>query len=283
MSVILSEDNAEILNSYFRSETPDEEDHEDFASVDNPRTPSYNGTETSPSWGDVDKSLQGYKKALGYGDADWTDWNDAPSDFRKKAAATSFAGDAGADTFDKGVYYPAVNPNSGKLNSGGVLAAERYAKQNGHTQIANKARSLYDKEFGENEDNKEHDMTEEIQEYQAKIKEYEEKLSEYDQRMYELQKQSVQTDLVHKLGDENAAWLMKFYDNLSPEQLSEISDKILEFHGIINELGKAQGTDTGSEESKKEPSYDEVKKFAEDNNLSFTEANKQLYIKYQAQ
>ncbi len=82
-------------------------------------------------------------------------------------------------------------------------------------------------------------MTEEIQEYQAKIKEYEEKLSEYDQRMYELQKQSVQTDLVHKLGDENAAWLMKFYDNLSPEQLSEISDKILEFHGIINELGKA--------------------------------------------
>lgn len=287
VSVILSKDSAEILNSYFRSETPDEDheenEHEDFTSVDNPRTPSYNGTETSPSWGDVDKSLQGYKKALGYGDADWTDWNDAPSDFRKKAAATSFAGDAGADTFDKGVYYPAVNPNSGKLNSGGVLAAERYAKQNGHTQIANKARSLYDKEFGENEDNKEHDMTEEIQEYQAKIKEYEEKLSEYDQRMYELQKQSVQTDLTHKLGEENAAWVMKFYDNLSPEQLSEISNKILEFHGIINELGKAQGTDGGSDEVKKEPTYDEVKKFAEDNNLTFTEANKQLYIKYQAQ
>jgi len=143
---------------------------------------------------------------------------------------------------------------------------------------------VYDKEFGENENEKEDYMSEEqVKEYEAQIQKYEEKLSEYDQRMYELQKQSVQTDLTHKLGDENAAWLMKFYDNLSPEQLSEISDKILEFHGIINELGKSQGTDSGSEESKKEPSYDEVKKFAEDNNLSFTEANKQLYIKYQAQ
>lgn len=276
VSVILSEDSAKIFNSYLRGEPP----HEDFTSVENPRTPSYNGTETSPSWGSVSKTFNAYKKALGYGDADWNDWSNAPSDFRKKAASTSFAGDAGADTFDKGVYYPAVNPKSGKLNKGGVLAAQRYAAQNNHTAVEQKADALYKKEF-ENNEKKEHNMTEEMEKLQNKLKEYEEKLSEYDQRMYELQKEKVKTDLSHKLGEENATWLMKFYDNLSQDQLSEISNKILEFHDTINKLGEAKGAGGGFEETPREPTVDEVRKYAADSGLSFGEANKQLTMQRQ--
>lgn len=284
VSVVLSDSSAEILNSYFRSETADEDNDnsEDFASLDNPRTPTYNETETSPSWGDVDKSFQGYKKAFGYGDADWNDWNDAPSDFRKKAAATSFAGDANAETFDKGVYYPAVNPSTKNLNKDGVLAAERYAKQNGHTKVANKARSLYDKEFGEKEQ-KEHDMSEEIQDYQNKLKEYEQKLAEYDQRFEQMQRDKTQTELSQKLGEENVAFVMKFYDKLSPEELHEVADKIKQLHDIVNELGQSKGSESGGgDDTQKEPAFAEIQKYAQDHGLSFMDATKEIYKQRQS-
>lgn len=239
--------------------------------LSSPRTPSYKGIETK-SWGSVKKSFKAYKVAYG---EEGEQWDDTSQEFKNWAAKTSLVGDPEADTFDEGVSYPVVNPNTGKLNKGGLLAAERYAKQQDETAIADKARSLLDKEF-----KKENGMTEEeIKEMQNKLQNYEAKIEDYEKKVAELAAETVRKDLEAKIGKDDTDLLMKFNDKLDVDSINEIAEKFKSYQNTINELGAPKGESGNDGGANHEPSVEEVQKYAAENDVSYLEALKQLSVK----
>lgn len=235
-----------------------------------PRTPSYEGTETT-SWGSVDKSFESYKSAYG---EEAENWKDASAEFKKWAAETSLVGDPKAETFDEGVSYPVVNPQTEKLNKGGLLAAERYANKENETEIANKARSLLDKEF-----KKENSMTEqEIKEMQEKLQNYESQFKEYEQKLNKLSAEKTQQELENQVGKDVADFLMNFHDKLDNDEINKIAEKFKEYQKVVNELGAPRGED-GNDNRNQEPSIEEIQKYAKENNIGFLDALKHFNVK----
>lgn len=135
---------------------------------------------------------------------------------------------------------------------------------------------------------KEPDMSAELEakiaEIQKKVEEYEAKFSETSNEneslkanLLNLQKENFQKDLTSKVGEEDAGFLMKFYGSIPSENLEEIAGKFKNFQEIINDLGKAKGSDEVPSEQSKEPTVEDVKNYAKENGLSFVEANRILY------
>lgn len=272
LEVLLSDKEADMVERIFQE--TDSQEKMEFASLTNPRTPKYDGTEDSPPWGSIKKSLEAYKEAFGYGDADWHNWNEAPAEFRNKAASTSFAGDADADVFGEGVYYPAVNPKTMNLNRGGVLAAQKYAASEGHDAVANKADQLYKKIWGKE---KENSMSQE--DLEAKLKEYDEKFEQQKSELEVMRKDKIQTELSQKLSNEDIEWIMKFYDRLGETQLHEIADKVHQAQKTIDDLGKAQGSEDPPSEPQ-EPTFKEISEYAEKHGISHEQAMRDVYKQY---
>lgn len=120
------------------------------------RTPSYDGTETI-SWATVKKTFaayrDGYYRHTGATRPDEVPnrVQDAPVAMKRWIAARTLLGDAGADLESDLISYPVVNPNTNKLNAGAVRNASARGAQAGLTTVVNKARSLLDKEFRQEE------------------------------------------------------------------------------------------------------------------------------------
>ena len=149
------------------------------------------------------------------------------------------------------------------------------------------------KNFLKKEEPKETNMSDEkFTELENKLAEYEAKLAESDQKaeqyaeqlemskgqIEELRKIKVNSDFSSKIGDEDASFLMEFYGKLPTEDLEKIADKIASFQKAIKEIGEAKGSGDLTNPSK-EPTHDEVTKYAKENNISFVEANRILYKK----
>ena len=149
------------------------------------------------------------------------------------------------------------------------------------------------KNFLKKEEPKETNMSDEkFTELENKLKEYEAKLAESDQKaeqyaeqlemskgqIEELRKNRTNSDFSSKIGDEDASFLMEFYGKLPTEDLEKIADKIASFQKAIKEIGEAKGSGDLTNPSK-EPTHDEVTKYAKENNISFVEANRILYKK----
>lgn len=89
--------------------------------MDTARTPSYEGTETTP-WSDVSKSLSSVTSALGI-DVDSAE--DLSENEKTQIAELTLLGNAEADSWDALYSMPVVNHETGKLNEGaldGVLS-----------------------------------------------------------------------------------------------------------------------------------------------------------------
>lgn len=82
------------------------------------RTPEYDGTETQ-SWGDVSKDLTAWADAL---DIDASSVGEMTAEEKQTVAAHTLLGDAEADTWQELSYFPVVNPNTGNLNRGALMA-----------------------------------------------------------------------------------------------------------------------------------------------------------------
>jgi len=82
------------------------------------RTPTYDGTETS-SWGDVSKDLTDWADALGV-DADTV--ADMTAEQKQTVAEHTLLGDPDADSWQELSFFPVVNPNTGNLNRGALVA-----------------------------------------------------------------------------------------------------------------------------------------------------------------
>ena len=124
-----------------------------------------------------------------------------------------------------------------------------------------------------------------LKEYETKLEEttnkaetYASQLEEFKTKNEELHKIKVNSDFSGKIGDEDASFLMEFYGKLPTEDLEKIADKIASFQKAIKEIGEAKGSEDTTNPSK-EPTHDEVTKYAKENNISFVEANRILYKK----
>ena len=89
------------------------------------RKPSYSGTETT-SWASVNKSFGAYAKAYmkstgATGDAPGS-VKDAPAAMKEWIANKSLLGDASAETNRDLIFFPVVDPGTGKLNAGALRA-----------------------------------------------------------------------------------------------------------------------------------------------------------------
>lgn len=82
------------------------------------RTPTYDGTETQ-SWADVSKDLEAWADALGF-DAETV--ADMTAEQKEEVAEHTLLGDADADSWQELSFFPVVNPNTGNLNRGALMA-----------------------------------------------------------------------------------------------------------------------------------------------------------------
>ena len=121
------------------------------------RTPSFQGTE-STSWGNVTTSFSAYRDAY-YRSHNRPDEvpsrvQDAPSALKSWVASKTLLGDGGADNERDLIFFPVVNPRSGKLNEGALRAviSGRGAQANipatAKTSAQNRARALLREHFG---------------------------------------------------------------------------------------------------------------------------------------
>lgn len=83
------------------------------------RRPTFDGTETI-SWANVNRTFRAFARAAGASDADNVE--DLTSSQKRRISAHTLLGDAGADTFSDLVFFPVVNPGTGKLNAGALRA-----------------------------------------------------------------------------------------------------------------------------------------------------------------
>lgn len=127
------------------------------------RTPNYSGTETSPSWGEIDGLttlnawIDSYFEHSGDAPEERDDlaneWGELPQQARTWIANRSLLGDANADSWGEGLVLPVVNPNSDNLNLSGLRAARQRASQvSGITetlvnQVMNRTETLAEEEF----------------------------------------------------------------------------------------------------------------------------------------
>jgi hypothetical protein len=82
------------------------------------RTPTYDGTETQ-SWADVSKDLEAWADAL---DVDADTVGEMTADEKATVAEHTLLGDADAETWQELSFFPVVNPNTGDLNRGALMA-----------------------------------------------------------------------------------------------------------------------------------------------------------------
>lgn len=123
------------------------------------RTPTYNGTETT-TWADVPKTIEVfvsayYRERGGRPEDGPRRVRDLPSAAKRWIAGKTLLGDEGADTERDLLFFPVVNPRTGRLNAGALRAvlggrgarAEIPAAALRSAQA--RARALLDKEFGD--------------------------------------------------------------------------------------------------------------------------------------
>jgi len=122
------------------------------------RTPSFDGTE-SVSWANVTTSFSAYRDAYyrskdGRPDNIPTRVADAPSALRNWIASKTLLGEGGADNERDLIFFPVVNPRTGKLNEGALRAvisgrgAQARIPAEAKTSAQRKARNLLNKHFG---------------------------------------------------------------------------------------------------------------------------------------
>ena len=123
------------------------------------RTPSFSGAE-SVSWASVDKSFGAYRDAYyrGHGgepaDGAVGSVADAPAAMKAWIAAKSLLGEPTGATERDLIFFPVVNPSTGKLNGGalravlGGRAAQADIPAAAKTSAQNKARALLNQHFG---------------------------------------------------------------------------------------------------------------------------------------
>lgn len=131
--------------------------------LNSPRSVDYDDTEEIP-WADVPKTFQAFRDAYyTRTDAERPDdppgtFTDAPMAMRRWMARHSVLGNPESNTFDIGVLLPIVNPQTGSLNQGAVVAANRYAEDvsglSDDTVAAVKSylSNLYESEWGGDEE-----------------------------------------------------------------------------------------------------------------------------------
>lgn len=102
-----------------------------------PRQPTFNGTETIP-WKSVGRTLDDFVRAYykhtlpGYPKVKarepWpTSFARCHEKMKKWISAHSILGNPEAESFEHALVLPVVNPDTGKLNAGGVRSANAYA------------------------------------------------------------------------------------------------------------------------------------------------------------
>lgn len=90
--------------------------------LDEPRTPTFDGTETSEEqpWGEVSKDLADVVDALGLADVETT--SDLTEEQKQAIAEHTLLGDPDADSFGELFFFPVVNYTNGNLNEGALNA-----------------------------------------------------------------------------------------------------------------------------------------------------------------
>lgn len=122
------------------------------------RTPSFDGTE-SVSWANVTTSFSAYRDAYyrskdGRPDNVPTRVQDAPSALRNWIASKTLLGEGSADNERDLIFFPVVNPKTGKLNEGALRAvisgrgAQARIPAEAKASAQRKARNLLNKHFG---------------------------------------------------------------------------------------------------------------------------------------
>ncbi len=128
--------------------------HFEMAIRSTSRRPSFEGTETI-SWAGVDKTFGAFARSVG-SDAERVE--DLTQSQKTRIAAHSLLGNAQADTFDDLIFFPVVNPSTGKLNAGGLRGvlsgrgAQANIPQSAKDSAQNMARSLLREHFQEDDD-----------------------------------------------------------------------------------------------------------------------------------
>ena len=118
------------------------------------RRPIFDGTETI-SWAGVDKTFGAFARGVG-SDAERVE--DLTQSQKTRIAAHSLLGNAQADTFDDLIFFPVVNPSTGKLNAGGLRGvlsgrgAQAKIPQSAKDSAQNMARSLLREHFQDEDD-----------------------------------------------------------------------------------------------------------------------------------
>ncbi len=118
------------------------------------RRPTFDGTETI-SWAEVDKTFGAFARGVG-SDADRVE--DLTQSQKTRIAAHSLLGSAQADTFDDLIFFPVVNPSTGKLNAGGLRGvlsgrgSQAKIPQSAKDSAQNMARRLLRENFQEEDD-----------------------------------------------------------------------------------------------------------------------------------
>lgn len=118
------------------------------------RRPSFEGTETI-SWAGVDKTFRAFARGVG-SDAERVE--DLTQSQKTRIAAHSLLGNAQADTFDDLIFFPVVNPSTGKLNAGGLRGvlsgrgSQAKIPQSAKDSAQNMARRLLRENFQEEDD-----------------------------------------------------------------------------------------------------------------------------------
>lgn len=127
------------------------------------RTPEYDGTE-SGDWSapDMAACISGYYKHVPDAERDEddevTEVGQMPSAMRSWIAAKSLLGNAEAETFAELLFFPVVNPSTNSLNYNALRAvisgrgAQADIPDSAKESAQNKARSLIEKEFEEDEE-----------------------------------------------------------------------------------------------------------------------------------
>lgn len=121
------------------------------------RTPAFTGTE-STSWADVKTTFKAYRDAYYKTHAKPDEMpsvvSDAPPALKSWIASKSLLGESDANNENDLIFFPVVNPGTGKLNEGALRAvisgrgSQANIPEAAKTSAQNKARSLLNKHFG---------------------------------------------------------------------------------------------------------------------------------------
>lgn len=146
---------------------------------------------------------------------------------------------------------------------------------------ANANKQKFKKELNMENENKAklNELEEKLRAAEERAQASEAKMAEYEARVENMARDAFKKDLVSNIGAKEADTIMPLYGHVDSAAIQNIVDLIKGYQDKLNTVGAPQGSDEVDIDVDNTVAFADVKKYAQENGISFMEANKILHNK----